>query len=431
MMDAVEEGQALEAQQHLEGFLCPICKSDLKTIEKLTLHVESLHSERSQGIGNDYDHMKLFKLVRNPLLERSSTETNTLIIRLNKLLENRPSDPAQRKQHEQNTVVWLDGKSVKLCPECAKSFNIARRQHHCRLCGSIMCDNCSTFLDVEEARVLIGMSEERPIRERQLDDTKEPDLLRVCCHCFTLLNTRKEMLETRTATHPIKEGFERIQLIKKEIEPEIPIYNKIINTLLEGDSIYTVQDAAALRGKILREAERIDDISKRILAIPSPVGSREEALKKAIRLSMIRYIKDHLMEIPPIPLEEEIKRLQIQRTTELKQRIERERRLALEAYERYELQDTAVDTRAARSNVAKGSAVRSVDNFTGYQETQSTHSTSDPLVQQINIVKGYIKQAREAMKFEEVGMLEINLRELQQEYYLRHQQTSSPKRGNS
>lgn len=53
-----------EEQQHLEGFLCPICKSDLKTIEKLTLHVESLHSERSQGIGNDYDHMKYFKLVR-------------------------------------------------------------------------------------------------------------------------------------------------------------------------------------------------------------------------------------------------------------------------------------------------------------------------------------------------------------------------------
>lgn len=54
----------MEAQQHLEGFLCPICKSDLKTIEKLHLHVESLHSERSQGIGNDVDHKKFFKLVR-------------------------------------------------------------------------------------------------------------------------------------------------------------------------------------------------------------------------------------------------------------------------------------------------------------------------------------------------------------------------------
>lgn len=48
----------------IEGFLCPICKSDLKTIEKLTLHVESMHSERSQGIGNDYDHKKYFNLIR-------------------------------------------------------------------------------------------------------------------------------------------------------------------------------------------------------------------------------------------------------------------------------------------------------------------------------------------------------------------------------
>lgn len=354
-----------------------------------------------------------------------------MIIRLNKLLENRPIDPAQRKIHEQNTVVWLDGKHVKLCPECAKSFNITRRQHHCRLCGSIMCDNCSTFLDVEDARILIGMSEERQIRA-PVYYTKEPDLLRVCGHCYNLLNNRKEMLETRTATHPIKEGFERIQLIKKNIEPEIPVYNKIINSLLDGDSIYTVQDAAALRGKILREAETIDEISKRILSVASPEGSREESLKKAIRLAMIRYIKDNLMQIPPIPLEEEIKRLQIQRTTELKQRIERERRLALEAYERYELHDNAGDFKSRTNNVAKGSAVRSVDNFTGYQETQNANST-DPLVQQINIVKGYIKQAREAMKFEEVGMLEINLRELQMEYYRQQQlsSTTSAGKGNS
>lgn len=337
---------------------------------------------------------------------------------MNKLLEGRPLEPAQRKQHEQNTVVWLEGKSVKLCPECAKSFNIARRQHHCRLCGSIMCDACSMYLDVEEARVLIGMSEERTVQPLP-SDTKEPDLLRSCGHCFNLLNNRKEMLETRTATHPIKQGFERIQLIKKEIEPEIPVYNKIIDSLYEGDSIYTVQDAAALRGKILREAETIDDISQRILALPSPPGSREETLKKAIRLAMIRYIKDHLMEIPSIPLEEEIKRLQIKRTTELKQRIEKERRLALEAYERYELQDNS-DPRTRMNNVARGSAVRTLDNFTGYQDGQSGGS-NDPLVQQINIVKNYIKQAREAMKFEEVGTLELNLRELQHEYYRQQQ----------
>uniref|UniRef100_A0A336MSC3 CSON006457 protein n=1 Tax=Culicoides sonorensis TaxID=179676 RepID=A0A336MSC3_CULSO len=349
--------------QIIEGILCPICKSDLKTVEKLMIHVETLHSERSQGIGNDYDHKKYFNLIRNPILERHATQTNTLIIRLNKLLENRPrpSQIADRKQHDQKIVPWLDEKNVHLCPECAKKFNIMRGKHHCRLCGSVLCESCSHFLEIEDAKILIGQHEEEN-QTKQVKHDEEPDTLRTCEHCMRLLLNRKDIIETRVATHPIKKYYEKVQEIRKEIEPEIPIYNKIINSLYEGDSIYTIQDASALRGKILREAERIDDISKRILAIASPQGSREESLKKAIRLSMIRYIKEQLMNIPEIPLEDEIKKLQTKRTQELKQRIERERRLALEAYERYELHSTNNDTIKSSPASKKGSAVRTVDN---------------------------------------------------------------------
>lgn len=116
-------------------------------------------------------------LCRTPRLERYATETNKLIIRLNKLLTNLPSDPAHRKQHEKNVmstfgcffvgcrlkktvsqfivvlqlVPWLDGESVKLCPSCVKRFYLTRRQHHCRLCGCIMCQDCSFFLSIEDA----------------------------------------------------------------------------------------------------------------------------------------------------------------------------------------------------------------------------------------------------------------------------------------
>lgn len=103
-------------------------------------------------------------------LERYATETNKLIIRLHKLLTDRPSDSMQQKIHEQTVLLvdlfvsfeklsicsfqlvpWLDGTSVKLCPNCAKKFNITRRQHHCRLCGSIMCHDCSRYLSIKDA----------------------------------------------------------------------------------------------------------------------------------------------------------------------------------------------------------------------------------------------------------------------------------------
>ena len=50
-----------------------------------------------------------------------------LLVRLERLLRGVPSDPLKRRSHEQSVVPWLPEDTVKLCPSCAKSFNIARR----------------------------------------------------------------------------------------------------------------------------------------------------------------------------------------------------------------------------------------------------------------------------------------------------------------
>ena len=46
---------------------------------------------------------------------------------VNFILRGVPSDPLKRRSHEQSVVPWLPEDTVKLCPSCAKSFNIARR----------------------------------------------------------------------------------------------------------------------------------------------------------------------------------------------------------------------------------------------------------------------------------------------------------------
>ena len=53
---------------------------------------------------------------------------------------------------EKTIVQWRPDKEVPLCQWCSKSFNVRRRRHHCRLCGSIMCKKCSIFLLFSEAR---------------------------------------------------------------------------------------------------------------------------------------------------------------------------------------------------------------------------------------------------------------------------------------
>lgn len=147
-----------EFQEIVEGFLCPICHRDLKSLEFLTQHFEKYHSEEQdalktifkdifqkakekikqnfddsfssgnrnnavqvlegsefvngrkihiicdplQEIGVMHSHFEYFNTIRRPWLERHASETNKLILRLQKLLKNMPKDAVMRKQHEQN-----------------------------------------------------------------------------------------------------------------------------------------------------------------------------------------------------------------------------------------------------------------------------------------------------------------------------------------
>ncbi|KAH8271866.1 hypothetical protein KR044_008414 [Drosophila immigrans] len=484
-----EDEPSAASDEILEGFLCPICRADLKSIDYLTEHFARQHAEEEdalksvfkdiftkakkkilnnfedererappaaaastasasnasaasgasrtsnartrhniynqlskQTVGAERAHLDYFQSVRNPRLERYASETNKLIIRLHRLLKDLPTDAVQRKQHEQQTVPWLDGSSVKLCPNCAKSFHFARRQHHCRLCGGIMCNDCSRFLQLENAMQLASLSSTRSEPLQQLHH--EDRAIRLCQHCLWLLDTRQQMHESRTCRPLLAKVYDEIRQLQKQVAPDLEMYVKIINSLLDGESIFTLSDAGALRGKIGQVAETIDLRSKRILTIHSEPGSREEALKKAIRLSCVHVIKERMLSLPPLPDEALIKQIQERKRMETEQRILTEQRMAMEAYERYGAANQ-VGASMENRNFAQGSDLQSLNNWSAPQASTTNSGVDDPLIEQINIIKGYIKQARQDMNFDVVETLELNLRELQREVYERQRQSSN------
>lgn len=186
---------------------------------------------------------------------------------------------------------------------------------------------------------------------------KREDGLRVCEHCLHLITNRKEMQDSRTLRPPITAYYDKIQQLKNDILPDTKMYTKIVDRLMDGDSIYTLADASALRAKIGRTAELIDSYSKAILSLQYEHGSREAQLKEAVRLASIKYIKDELLVLEALPLESTILELQAKRKQETEMRIERERRLAMEAIERYELGgvgDQVTITTAKMDKVASG-----------------------------------------------------------------------------
>ncbi|XP_028162515.1 uncharacterized protein LOC114354363 [Ostrinia furnacalis] len=64
--------------------------------------------------------------------------------------------------------------------------------------------------------------------------------------------------------------------------------------------------------------------------------------------------------------------------------------------------------RMAREPVLEAGPSSGADN--------NQHDDDDPLLEQMNIIRGYIKEARKELRFEEVAILEANLKELKKEY---------------
>ena len=100
--------------------------------------------------------MDYFRAERSKRADMKAMDTNKLILRLERLMTSLPSDPVKRRAHEQSVVTWLPEEDVKLCPNCARSFNITRRKHHCRLCGAVMCADCSDSVSFDLANRLIN-----------------------------------------------------------------------------------------------------------------------------------------------------------------------------------------------------------------------------------------------------------------------------------
>lgn len=51
---------------------------------------------------------------------------------------------AYKPVRNQAELLWVDGTGVHQCMRCLKSFTMRIRKHHCRRCGKVICETCST-----------------------------------------------------------------------------------------------------------------------------------------------------------------------------------------------------------------------------------------------------------------------------------------------
>lgn len=135
----------------------------------------SLNIKLCPPAGKLVSHTEEFLNLRAQRISHAHREQDRLLLRLEKLMRvaDDPSDsPAagltrftagsaalKRKAAQKALVPWAADKDVPLCPICAAEFNrITRRKHHCRLCGFVMCGDCSNFLSETAASRFFGQN---------------------------------------------------------------------------------------------------------------------------------------------------------------------------------------------------------------------------------------------------------------------------------
>ena len=447
-----------------EGFLCPICVVDLGDLVRLKLHFEEKHAKEDpiflqnikdlfgkakkkiiqddnvflnlnpeatfpvsasvivaahdpvsgihdsvESVGNDVVFNWItadFKGDRKKILDRN-TASNQVLFRLERLLRDLPEDAAKRRAHETSVVPWLDEELVKLCPGCAKSFNVAvRRKHHCRLCGGVLCNDCSKDVDVEEAAHLVKALQVASSSSSMIA-SKKAKPIRACRLCADVVARKRLEAEAKSPPRAttLTMQYRDLEALMTEGRRRGREYRVIVDSLYNGEDKHDLREAEVLRVRLLKIADAIDGLSKRI----AEDDSREEEVKlrTRIRAAAVNFIKDCLVGLPGVPTEEEFNGVRRARLEEVARRVNEEKMASKVARQRF-----VEEERRQRPSMMK----KTSSGFALNSSTSSTLVSEDPMVQQIYNLREFIAQARRLNKTDEVKALEANLADLRAEY---------------
>ncbi|NXE14305.1 RBNS5 protein, partial [Lophotis ruficrista] len=402
-----------------------------------------------QEVGAVRSHLSDFKKHRAARIDHYVVEVNKLIIRLEKLtsFDRANTESAKIRAIEKSVVPWVSDQDVPFCPDCGSKFSIRNRRHHCRLCGSIMCKKCMELVSLPLASKLISASKEalgshtspnsspnsvHGSRRGSISsissvssvlDEKDDDRIRCCRHCKDTLLKKEQQIDEKEHTPEIVKLYEKLRLCMEKVDQKAPEYIRMAESLNAGETTYSLGHANDLRVEIQKVYEFIDALSKKILSLglhedPQP-HPKTLQLQRMIRYSATLFVQEKLLGLMSLPTKdqyEELKKRRLHMVRPVKIRY-----VALETHgKQEEKQKDFISTSAAAVNgdathLKKGT-VRKSEGWLPTSRVSRESEVADPLLQQIDNITSFIKQAKAANRIDEVRMLQENLRQLQDEY---------------
>ncbi|KAJ8661316.1 hypothetical protein O0I10_003066 [Lichtheimia ornata] len=262
---------------------------------------------------------------------------------------------------EQTVTKWEDDKSVIQCPLCSCAFTITNRKHHCRLCGRIVCGNarCSKMIPL-----FLNMSSEG-FDQEPVGDT------RACRECQRLVFRRKLRYEEAMNPAPIVQLYNQLVITRQNIEKQLPLFHDII-VLLDKEKISkqskeTFQRAGKIRKSLLDNFALFDALAKRIKTLPAS-SSAFRRLQSNVCTAANMYLQQNMLPLQMLP--------RILKPAE------------------------------------KRNGSKRINGSASSSRVQELQLQLQAFQEQQMLVEGYIKEAQQARKFDDVKLLKQSLDEL-------------------
>lgn len=437
----------------------------------------------NQSEGLQISHSKNFKQMRDQTVGRYVIQVNKLLTTLDKLItfdSNKIFDEAKRDNHFKKIVPWVQDEDVKLCPNCAKIFNILHRKHHCRLCGAIMCNQCSKFISLNQAKQLTdpdlfeeylsNQTVDHEIKLRRSDSitslnsyffksnikksegdqhlSKKNNLqinqiyIRLCFNCSHLVEKKFSSFKDKLSKPLLINHYDELFSYVSEAKRLIPIFKKMSQSLNTGESIYQLNNAEEMRGKLIRIFHQAEFISGLILNFGLEKSQNSNSPKKLIitnkdqiklqrniRQYVINFLKENSFTLNQLPSKEDYTNLKARRQTILQEEMKKNEQIKMRQRKLYEetSRHQKDNYNQAVSNPKEVSTI-SIDNSNGWMPnfkaptvtSKKTNSCSklngsdseNALKIQIQQVECYLDDALKNNKYEEAAILQNNLNEL-------------------
>ncbi|GMM38172.1 Pep7 protein [Saccharomycopsis crataegensis] len=211
---------------------------------------------------------------------------------------------AKKKLTTELMGYWQNDSDCLNCGICTKEFsNLFLRKHHCRLCGSVVCDdNCSMEVPVALLAPLI-LNPINSSKYQQVGMKMKHEVLRICLDCKSILFKKKGYHED--VTNPcstIIQETENLLGLKTRIELTVPKFTKLLNIFESSDDEKLLEDLERLRKELTKYLTSFEKLSKKIILMGVPdsaqddeamITTNELQLIMSIKIFSIGYLKRH------------------------------------------------------------------------------------------------------------------------------------------